>query len=156
MINELAISRAFRAGLYLKAAHSVLELVGGIALYLVSSEAILRLAYALTHNELLKDPNDVVATILLKTAQSLSIGQKSAAAIYLLSHGIVKLFLVVMVLRGRPWAYPAFMLALALLIAYQSYQLTLGFSPWLAALTLFDIVILWMTWHEYRFHRASG
>jgi uncharacterized membrane protein len=92
----------------------------------------------------------------LKTAQSLSIGQKSAASIYLLSHGAVKLFLVVMVLRERSWAYPAFMIALALLITYQSYQLALAFSPWLAALTLFDFAILWMTWHEYRFHRSSG
>ncbi len=62
----------------------------------------------------------------------------------------------VMVLRERSWAYPAFMIALALLITYQSYQLALAFSPWLAALTLFDFAILWMTWHEYRFHRSSG
>jgi len=133
----------------------MLELFGGLALYVASNESIRRATRALTHNELLEDPNDVVANFLLRTAESLSIDQKSAASIYLLSHGAVKLFLVVMVLRDRPWAYPAFMVALVLLIAYQSYQLTHGFSPWLAALTVFDLAILWMTWHEYRLHRAS-
>ncbi len=148
MSDERAIRRVFRVSLLFKAAHSVLELFGGLALYVASNEAIRRATRALTHNELLEDPNDVVANFLLRTAESLSIDQKSAASIYLLSHGAVKLFLVVMV-------YPAFMVALVLLIAYQSYQLTHGFSPWLAALTVFDLAILWMTWHEYRLHRAS-
>jgi len=40
--------------------------------------------------------------------------------------------------------------ALSLLIAYQTYRLTLGFSPWLFGLTVFDLAVLWLTWHEYR------
>jgi uncharacterized membrane protein len=154
-MRELAIRRIFRVSLLLKAAHSVLELVGGVALYVASNDAILRLTRLVTSNELLEDPNDLVANFLLKTAESLSLDQKSAASIYLFSHGAIKLFLVVMVLRDRPWAYPLFMIALVFLIAYQSYQLTLGFSPWLAVLTAFDVVVLWLTWHEYRLNRAS-
>jgi uncharacterized membrane protein len=153
--REATIRRVFRFSLFLKAAHSVLELIGGLALYVASNDAILRLARALTHNELLEDPKDLVANFLLGTAQSLSLDQKSAASIYLLSHGAIKLFLVVMVLRERPWAYPTFMIALALLITYQSYQMSLGFSVWLAALTVFDVVVLWLTWHEYRLHRGA-
>ena len=53
--------------------------------------------------------------------------RKEAAAIYLISHGAIKLFLVIMVLRERvAWAYPVFMIALMLLIAYQSYQIALA------------------------------
>jgi uncharacterized membrane protein len=48
------------------------------------------------------------------------------------------------------------MLALGLLIAYQSYQLSLGFSPWLAVLTVLDVVVLWLTWHEFRLQRRHG
>ena len=153
--RESVIRRIFRIGLVVKAAHSVLELAAGLALYTASNDAILRIARALTGHELLEDPNDLVANFLLRSAEALSLDQKSAAAIYLLSHGGIKLFLVAMVLREKPWAYPLFMIALVLLIAYQTYALTLGFSPWLAALTIFDLVILWMTWHEYRFHRAA-
>jgi uncharacterized membrane protein len=153
--REATIRRVFRLSLFLKAAHSVLELFGGLALYAVSNDVILRLTRAITSHELLEDPNDIVANFLLRSAETFSIDQKSAASIYLLSHGAVKLFLVIMVLKDHPWAYPVFMLALALLISYQSYQLTLGISVWLAVLTVFDIVVLWLTWHEYRLHRRA-
>jgi uncharacterized membrane protein len=153
--REANIRRIFRLSLFLKAAHSVLELVGGLALYVTTNAEILWLARLITRNELSEDPNDLVANFVLGSAQSLSFDQKSAASIFLLSHGAIKLFLVVMVLRERWWAYPAFMIALALLIAYQSYQLSLGFSIWLLVLTIFDIAVLWLTWHEYRLHRSA-
>ena len=153
--REKALRRLFRVGLFLKAIHSLIDLIGGAALYFASSEAILSLAQVLTRHELLEDPNDAVATFLLRSAESLSIDRKSAAVIYLLSHGAVELFLVVMVLRERPWAYPLFMIALGLLIGYQTYQLSLGWSLWLIALTVFDLVVLVLTWHEYRLYRAD-
>ena len=92
--------------------------------------------------------------MVMHSAQALSVSQKAAAAIYLISHGAIKLFLVIMVLRDRAaWAYPAFMIALVLLIAYQSYQIALAFSLWLAVLTVFDAAVLVLTWHEYKLHR---
>jgi uncharacterized membrane protein len=148
--REMLIRRIFRVGLFLKAAHSVLELVSAAGLALLSTGAIVWLAHIVTRAELVEDPNDVAARFVLSTAEHLSISQKSAAAVYLASHGAVKLFLVVMVLRERPWAYPAFMAALALLIAYQSFQLAHGWSVWLAGLTVLDLVVLVLTWHEYR------
>jgi uncharacterized membrane protein len=148
------IRRIFHIGLLIKAGLSVVELLGGWALHLASDETILRLARRLTRAELIEDPNNVVASFILRTAESLSVGHRAAAGTYLILHGAIKLFLVIMVLRGKAWAYPAFMAALTLLIAYQSYQLTLGFSPWLAGLTVFDLVILWMTWHEYGQERS--
>jgi uncharacterized membrane protein len=153
--REKALRDLFRVGLFLKAAHSLIELASGVALYLVSNESILSLTRALTRHELLEDPNDVVATFLLRTAESLSIGRKSAAVIYLLSHGTIELFLVVMVLKKKPWAYPLFMIALGWLIAYQTYQLSLHWSPLLIALTALDLAVLVLTWHEYRLSRVG-
>ena len=153
--RENAIRRIFRIGLFVKAAHSVLELVAAFALYAVPEAAIVDFTQRLTRHELLEDPRDLVANFLLRSAEGLSMNQKAAAALYLLTHGAVKLFLVIMVLRDKAWAYPLFMIALTLLIAYQAYQLSLGFSTWLAALTVFDLIVLALTWHEYRLHRAS-
>ena len=148
--------RIFHAGLLVKAAFSVVELAGGWLLHAISDGAVLRVVRRLTQHELLENPNDVVASFILRTAESLSVGHRSAAGTYLILHGAVKLFLVIMVLRGKAWAYPAFMAALTLLIAYQSYQLTLGFSPWLAGLTVFDAIILWMTWYEYQAQKSPA
>jgi len=153
--REATIRRLFRLGLYLKAADSIMELAGSAMLLLVSNDAILRLARAITRHELLEDPNDVIANYLLHSAERFSIDQKSAASFFLFSHGTVKLFLVVMVLQERAWAYPVFIVALGLLITYQCYQLSLVFSLWLAALTVLDVVVLWLTWHEYRVQRRD-
>jgi uncharacterized membrane protein len=153
--EERAIGRVFRVSLFVKAALSALELAVGATLYLASSEGILKVAHKLTRHALLEHPNDVVAGFILRGAESLSIDRKSAAALYLLAHGAIKLFLVVMVLRGKAWAYPLFIIALALLIAYQTYRLTLGFSPLLAGLTVFDLAVLALTAHEYGMQKAS-
>lgn len=151
---EALIRRVFRYSLVLKAAHSVLELIAGVMLHATSSDAILRVTRALTRHELLEHPNDIVARTLLRAAESLAIEQKATATVYLLSHGIVEFFLVVMILRNRIWAYPLYMAALGLLIVYQCYQLTLGFSLWLALLTLWDVVVVYLTWHEFRVQRS--
>ena len=143
--------RLFQISLLLKAAHSLLEIIGGVVLAVVPQEAILRIANLLTQEELLDDPRDVIANYILHSARNLSIDQKSAAALFLLSHGIVKLFLIVAVLRNKPWAYPAFMTALGLLISYQSYKLLHVFSLGLTALTILDGIVLVLAWHEYRF-----
>ena len=152
--REAIIRRVFRYSLVLKAAHSVIELIGGVALYATSSDAILRVAHALTRHELLENPNDLVARFLLRAAESLAIEQKAVATIYLLSHGVVEIFLVVMILLNRIWAYPLYMVALGLLILYQCYQLTLSFWLWLALVTLWDVVVVYLTWHEFRVQRS--
>jgi uncharacterized membrane protein len=140
----------FEAALALKAIDSLLEIAGGLALLVVPPSFILRLAMTLTHQELIEDPQDWFGNYLLHTAEDLSTGQKSFAAFFLLSHGAVKLFLVIAVLRGKRWGYPAFMIALGLLIGYQSYKLAHVFTIWLIGLTVIDAVTLVLTWQEYR------
>jgi uncharacterized membrane protein len=122
---------------------------------LVSSDEILRIANLLTQSELLEDPDDLIANAVLGAANSLSVGSKGTAAIFLLSHGLIKLALVLAVLADFSWGYPAFIAALAALIAYQSYQLSHIFSLGLFVLTVFDVVVLFLTVHEYRVQRAS-
>jgi hypothetical protein len=106
----------FRYSLILKAVHSAIELIAGVMLHVTSSDSILRVARALTRHELLEHPDDLVAKTLLRAAESFSIDQKTTATVYLLSHGVVEFFLVVMILRNRIWAYPVYMVALGLLI----------------------------------------
>lgn len=155
-LGERRVRILFRWSLWLKALLSLSEILGGLALEFVGNATIVGLARALTRSELLEDPNDRIANFLLDQAHRFSVDQQSFAAFFLLSHGAVKLVLVAGVLAGIGWAYPAFMIALVLLIAYQGYRLIfLGFSLWLSWLTILDIVILILTWHEYRLHRAA-
>lgn len=154
-LDEVGLRRLFRLSLLLKALFATLEMMVGAALDLLSGDRILLLVRGLTRRELLDDPNDLVANFLMQSAQALSLDQKSAAALYLITHGGIKLFLVINVLREKAWAYPGFMIALSLFIAYQSYQLSHGFSLWLSVLTFFDLFVLVLTFHEYRLRRGS-
>lgn len=53
----------------------------------------------LTQDELVEDRHDVVATSLMHWAQGFSVQSEHFYAFYLLSHGIVKLFLVAGLIR---------------------------------------------------------
>jgi uncharacterized membrane protein len=154
--RETRIHRVFEIGLVLKGIHSVLELIGGILLLTVSRRHMLHIANVLTQEDLLRDRNDRIADYVVKVAHDLSTSAKTFAAIYLLSHGLIKLVLIIEILRKRYWAYPAFILALAALITYQSYKLLHGLSIGLAVLTVMDAVVLVLTWHEYRVVRATA
>jgi uncharacterized membrane protein len=72
------------------------------------------------------------------------------AAIYLLSHGVAKVVLVVAVLRDQTWAYPGMIGLLLAFIVYQVYRLALDPTVGLALLTLFDAFVVVLTWKEYK------
>jgi uncharacterized membrane protein len=149
-MNEQKIHRIFEISVLLKGAHALLEIVGGIALYLISTDTVANLVKLLTQEELIEDPNDYVATHLLSMAQHFSVESKSFYAFYLLSHGLIKLLLVVGLLRERMWSYPASLVALGAFIVYQLYRFSYTHSPGLIALTIFDLFVIWLVWHEWR------
>jgi uncharacterized membrane protein len=93
-MNEHRIHQVFQISILLKGAHALIECLGGVAVALVSTGAIRDLINTLTQEELLEDPRDFLATHLLTAAQQFSVGTKHFYVFYLLSHGVVKLFLV--------------------------------------------------------------
>jgi uncharacterized membrane protein len=68
----------------------------------------------------------------------------------------VKVTLVIALLRNKLWAYPWMIAVLLAFIAYQVYLIVLGPSPGLVALTVFDVLIVVLTWREYRKQRDIG
>jgi uncharacterized membrane protein len=152
-MNERRIHQIFELGVLLKGAHAIIECVGGAALALMTPGTIAAWVNTWTQDALVEDPNDFVATHLLAWAQGISVGTQHFYAAYLLSHGVVKLLLVIGLLRGRLWSYPASLAALALFIAYQIYRYSHTHSLGLIALTVFDLVMIWLIWHEWRLVR---
>lgn len=148
-MNEHRIHQIFELSVLLKGAHAVLECVGGVALALVSTGTIRALGNALTKEELTEDPRDFIATHLLALAQNLSVGTKYFYAFYLLSHGVVKLLLVIALLRNKLWAYPASLIVFGLFIIYQLYRFSYTHGAGLIVLTVFDILVIGLIWHEY-------
>jgi uncharacterized membrane protein len=148
------LDQAFEVGIILKGLDGVLEVVGGLLLLLVSPATIDRVVTSLTQHELSEDPHDFVATHLLKTAHGLTGPAVLFGAAYLLSHGAVKVVLVAALINNQLWAYPWMVGFLLVFIAYQAYRLRFQPSAGLAALTVFDAVVAWLTYREYRKQRA--
>lgn len=149
-----ATDKAFRISLYLKGLDGILETLGGILLLLINPQEINHFARWLTQGELAQDPHDFLATHILKTAHSLTGKALIFGAIYLLAQGIVKIVLVWQVLRDRIWAYLALIVVVGLFAIYQIYRLAaVKFSISLFLLTLFDLLIIYLTQREYRNHR---
>ena len=109
----------------------------------------------LTQHELSEDPNDFIARHLLRYAHNLAGSAVAFAAVYLLVHGIIKIVLVVALLRNQAWAYPWMIGFLLVFIGYQLYRLALSPTFGLTALTIFDALIVWLTWREWRRQTAD-
>jgi uncharacterized membrane protein len=148
--QEKRIRQLFRLGIFLKGIHAVIEVVGGLLLLGIPLRAFAHLAIWLTQAELLEQPHDLVANYVLHLGTQLSAGSKTFGGAYLLSHGVVKIVLVVALLKGKLWAYPWSLSVLGLFIVYQVYRYTFTHSIALVLLTIFDLVVIWLIWREYQ------
>lgn len=148
-----ATDKAFRISLYLKALDGTLEIIGGILLLFIKPEQINHFARWLTEGELSEDPHDFIANHILKTAHDLTGAGLVFGAIYLLSHGIAKVFLIIQVFRDRLWAYKALVVVIGMFVVYQVYRMIVKFSLSMLLLTIFDLVVIYLTQNEYRKHR---
>ena len=148
-MNEQRIHRIFEVSVLLKGAHAAIECVGGLMLAFVTTTSIVGWVNRLTQEELVEDQNDFVATHLLSMAQGFSINTKNFYAFYLLSHGIIKLALVIGLLRNKLWAYPASLVVMTLFIFYQAYRFYYTQSIGLIFLTVFDLIVMVLILHEY-------
>jgi uncharacterized membrane protein len=149
------LDRLFELGIILKGLNGVAELVGGLLLLFTTPAAIHRVVVALTQGELSEDPHDLIARYLLHTANGLTGSAVIFGAVYLLLHGAVKVVLVIALLLNKLWAYPCMIIVLLIFIGYQLYRIALQPSPALAALTVFDALIVTLTWREYRRQRHT-
>ncbi len=136
--------------LLLKALNGLLEIVGGILLLIIKPSLVNWLITLLTQQELSEDPKDLIATTLVKLAHIYSSQPINFAVFFLLSHGILKIFFVIYLLRKQLWAYPSFIIFLSIFVVYQIYRITFTRSIFLSLLTILDLFIIWLTFDEYR------
>jgi uncharacterized membrane protein len=143
------LHRLFRVGMWVKGIDGMLEVIGGFVFLLLSPGALNRLVIVVTQHELVEDPHDRIANALRAAVAQVSTNTHVFGGVYLIAHGLIKIGIVVGVLRGERWAYPTALGFLGLFIAYQLYRLSYAYSPGLLLLTVFDVVMVGLTWREY-------
>jgi uncharacterized membrane protein len=148
--KQRVVGQAFDIGVVIKGIDGVLEILGGLFLLLVPLRDLRRFLIWVTGHELSQDKKDFIATHLIHLANTLSVKSLQLTVAYLLIHGFVKVFLVVMLLRRHPWAYPTAIAVFAAFGVYQVYQFTYSHSLFLLALTVLDVAVIVLTVWEWR------
>ena len=101
------------------------------------------------------EPLDAIAHYLLRSVSHLSEGAQLFGFIYLLSHGVIKILLVVSLWNRKLWAYPAAIVFFILFVIYQLYRYSVSHSAWMLLLSALDAAIVFLTWTEYRVIRGE-
>jgi len=146
--------RIFQLSLLFKGVFAAAEIVAGISAYFVTQQFLFQLVERLMRKELLEDSRDLIASYLLTSVDHFSLSTRNFTAAYLLSHGVIKLWLIVGLLRGKLWYYPLAIAVFGAFIVYQLYRFTLTHSLWLILITVVDVVVIGLTWQEYRARRV--
>jgi uncharacterized membrane protein len=151
LMKEKIWHEFFEWGIFLKGIYGFFEALVGLSLLFISKIILLDAFFFLAKGELLEDPNDSFLNAIYGFLQHLPFDTKLFIALYILFHGLVKIFLAVMLYWEKLWAYPVAIGFEILFIAYQIYRFIGNHSYLLAAFILIDVVFLIIIWHEYRY-----
>ena len=138
-MQQKRFHQVFVVSVAAKGLHALIEIVGGLALYLFSADAIARWLDEIDRGGWLE--------------RHFPLSEQHFYAFYLLSHGVVKAAVVVGLLKEKLWAYPAALAMFGAFIAYQLYRYSYTHEVVLIALTVFDLFVIYLTIHEYRLLR---
>jgi uncharacterized membrane protein len=116
------LNSAFRTGIMLKAIDGVLEIIGRVCPWPISSLAMNSVVRVLVEHELSHDTHDCIAIHLLRKSVMLLSSNRLFASMYLLSRGAVKVFLVVALWRNAQLTYPLTIFYFSGFSTYQMYR----------------------------------
>jgi uncharacterized membrane protein len=145
---------AFIAAVAVKGIDGLFEGLVGIAVAVLGTQGIYDLVIQLTAPELDVHPNNKAVHLLRHGASHLAHASTQFVEIWLLAHGFLKLALAIELLRGKPWIFPVAAAILSGFVIYMTYKLVGGYSPWMLALALFDLITVALVLNEWRSHRA--
>ncbi len=149
------LNALFRVGIVAKGIDGVLEILGGALLFVMTTDQLRHVARILTLHELTEDPHDIVANWVWHAAQGLSPRVATFGAVFMLTHGVVKVGLVAALLFRRAWAFPVAMAAFLVFLAYQLSRYAHTHWSALLLLSALDVLVILLTWREYRRLRAA-
>jgi uncharacterized membrane protein len=152
--QEQFTDRWFVISVFLKGVISAFEMLVGILVLVIPPQAVIGFLIDMSEDALADNPDSFLAVHSLEALQHLPPLAQGFIAVYLFSRGFLKLLLVVALLRNQLWAYPAAIGVLGLFVCYQAYEVVKHHSPIVLLLSVFDLIVMWFIWREYRIVRA--
>lgn len=141
---------SFKVGLILKGLFALSEIFGGIVLIFLNPDRMNRLIDSISKNELYEDPQDLLMNYMVTYGHAFSISAQQFAVSYLLSHGIIKLVVILLLWKKKIWAYPLSIMLFIGFIFYQLIRYMSSHSIMLLILTVFDSIMIVLAVLEYK------
>ena len=145
---EKEIREVFDITLILKGLHALVEVVGGLFLYFTSTATILNFVNFFVADEIKEDSGDTISNYFIHLAEHFSGSTKTFAVLYLIVHGVINSIILFGLWKEKMWSYPVSFIVLGSSIIYELYRFTFTHSIWLLVLTVLDIVVIFLVWHE--------
>ena len=144
--------RIYKIGVAIKGFDGLVELVAGLAL-LFSPDLIHTILSAISGraSQYHGHVSHFIVEYVARLDGDLAKSGLTFLIIFLIGHGVVKLILVYCLLKEIIKVYPYALAVLGLFLVYQIYVLVrdpLSIGLWL--FTIFDVVIIYLVWGEWR------
>lgn len=148
------LDKSYEVGIIIKGVDGTVEIVGGLFVLFLSPTSITKLVHWLTDRSLQENPHGFFSNHIVKIGFDLSHGTHFSTALFLLSHGTVKVVLVLFLLLNKHWIYPWALGVLTLFLVYQVYLFALSPKISMFFLVFLDVAILYLVNREWKVQRA--
>jgi uncharacterized membrane protein len=155
MQRKTILHQSFEVGISLKGVGALFEIAGGVLLWVVNPSQMNGIVRRVADYLFVDAPHHPFASHVLNASQRMADHGTTFASYYLLSHGIVKLALVICLWCNKLWAYPLTIVVFSAFMVYQVHRFMHTHSWALIWLTIFDAVIVYLTWREYQEQRVK-
>ena len=143
------LDQSFRAGIAIKGFDGLLECLGGVLIWFVKPSSLNEFFRVAALHDLPGRYDEILIAHLFHWTQALANGGKTFASLYLITHGLAKAILVAGLWMNKLWAYPLTIVVFGLFCVYQIHRFTHTHSIFLVLLTIFDLILMYLTWKEY-------
>jgi uncharacterized membrane protein len=143
------LDQSFKAGIAIKGFDGLIESIGGVLLLFIKPSAMNEFFRFVILHDLPGKYDEMLVAHLFHWTQALEHGGKVFASVYLITHGLSKALLVAGLWMNKLWAYPLTIVVFGLFCVYQIHRYTHTHSIFLVLLTIFDLILIYLTWREY-------
>jgi uncharacterized membrane protein len=147
--TEKTVYELFKWSVIAKGIISLGEVFTGLALLVIPKAIIVTLVQGLGV-WLSAHTDSAIAAKVVGELAKFGNGTALFVAFYLLSRGLIKCFLIWGLLKNLLWAYPASLFVLGMFVLYQLYEILTAGSVFVIAITMFDLVVMYFIWREWR------
>lgn len=140
------IDVSFDIALLLKSIFAIGEVISGLILFFLTPTRMAGIIDKITHGE----TSSLIGNLLINFGQHFTVSAQYLAAIYLLSHGLIKFITLFLLWRKILWSYPLSILIFIGFIIYQMIEYAHTQSIFMILVTLVDLIMIILTILEYR------